>query len=1028
MVEVCHSCRLGFQFKFILIRVLCMFSAALPSTHRDQQFRLLEQVFDANPDWMFVKDRADRYLLVNRAYAAAISIPVADILGKTDLEIVATAAGGVGNLALGIGALPTRSPGAIASPAPIATAPAQTQARVRAADGTDSIRAVQTTPLRDDQGEIYGVLVIARDVTDWVQAAVNAPLGEQTIADSSINDRPAADTALVESEAQFRRLVEEANDLIATWTLDGIITYLSPNFVEFSGYPVADFVGKSFAPLIHPDDLPAVHQFNQEVAITGEKRQNFEFRQVRKNGQVHWLTLSISPIKDANGTVTGFQGILRDISDLKRAEAELQASQRRLAALIQQAPIGIIDWTPERRVKGWNASAEKIFGFSYAEALDQKFEFIVPEIAKPQVSALLDALLVQKSAVCSVSDNVTQAGNIITCEWHNQPLIDEANQVVGLLSMVIDITDRTAAATALRQREQDLQTINRCVPGVIYQYVIDRSMGQNSFSYISPRCVELFELESDALITNPELFWALIHPQDLPRLQASNTSVLEHSSSWLDEFRILTASGQEKWIQGQSQRELIAGGSSVHNGIFIDITDRKRTEAQLKQQRQTLRTIIDNAPCWIWMTSPQGRLQLVNRRFCQDVGLAEADLIAADHYSDVMGIEASKSCMASDLLALNSAQLIQENEIMLLSDGQRHAMEILKTRLQNDAGKIVSVIGIGVDVTQQKQAEATLRDREQQLHQQATDLTTALSELQRTQSQLVQSEKMSSLGQLVAGVAHEINNPMSFIYGNLTYADEHTQDLVTVLAAYQQAYPHPDAALAAKIAAIDLEFILQDLPRLIDSMKIGAERVQEIILSLRTFSRLDEAAYKQADIHEGLDSSLMILQHRLRSQTSRPTIQVTKAYGDLPLVNCYAGQLNQVFMNILTNAIDALEEEWNTNHLAHLDSSKGQPQTPEISITTACHAQSVVIRIANNGPRIPETTRQRLFDPFFTTKPIGKGTGMGLSISYQIVTENHHGSLECDSVTGHDTEFVITIPLQRYQEPRSARGLGSTAD
>ena len=308
----------------------------------------------------------------------------------------------------------------------------------------------------------------------------------------------------------------------------------------------------------------------------------------------------------------------------------------------------------------------------------------------------------------------------------------------------------------------------------------------------------------------------------------------------------------------------------------------------------------------------------------------------------------------------------------------------------------------------------------EQTHTQAQQLQAAYKELQNTQAQLIQTEKMSSLGQMVAGVAHEINNPVNFINGNLTPATEYAQDLLHLLQCYQQYYPNPHPQLQAEIEAVELDFIMEDLPKLLSSMKVGAGRISEIVLSLRTFSRLDEAEVKEVDIHEGIDSTLMILQHRLKAQPEHPEIKVIKEYELLPLVECFAGQLNQVFLNIILNAIDALEEP---DQSATKQDIKEHPST--ITIRTEVRNEewmeskkyhsipSIVIRIIDNGPGIPQQIQKRLFDPFFTTKSVGKGTGLGLSISYQIVVERHQGILECHSTLGEGTEFTILIPQQQ---------------
>ncbi|MEG3879267.1 PAS domain S-box protein [Microcoleus sp. herbarium7] len=295
-----------------------------------------------------------------------------------------------------------------------------------------------------------------------------------------------------------------------------------------------------------------------------------------------------------------------------------------------------------------------------------------------------------------------------------------------------------------------------------------------------------------------------------------------------------------------------------------------------------------------------------------------------------------------------------------------------------------------------------------QTRNKASELEQTLQQLTSAQSQLVQSEKMSSLGQLVAGVAHEINNPVNFIYGNLTHANEYTKDLLHLIELYQNHYPEPVPEIQEEVEAIELDFLMEDLPKLLSSMKVGADRIQQIVASLRTFSRMDEAEMKEVNIHDGIDSTLMILQHRLKAKHNHPEIPVIKEYGNLPLVECYAGQLNQVFMNVLSNALDALEER---DMRRSAEEMRENPSMIRIS-TEMPKPDRVLIRISDNGPGIPETVGTRLFDPFFTTKPVGKGTGMGLSISYQIVTDRHKGSLKCTSSPGQGAELAIEIPLK----------------
>ncbi|MEG5000774.1 sensor histidine kinase [Microcoleus sp. B4-D4] len=302
--------------------------------------------------------------------------------------------------------------------------------------------------------------------------------------------------------------------------------------------------------------------------------------------------------------------------------------------------------------------------------------------------------------------------------------------------------------------------------------------------------------------------------------------------------------------------------------------------------------------------------------------------------------------------------------------------------------------------------EIRVEERTEQLKKQTLNLEQTLLELQQTQAKLIQSEKMSSLGQLVAGVAHEINNPVNFIYGNLTPAGEYAKNLLELADIYEQHYPNPIPIVKQKLQSLDLDFIREDLPKILTSMKTGTDRIRDIVKSLRTFSRLDEAEMKLADIHEGIDSTLMMLQNRLNPKPGFPGIEVIKNYGNLLKVECYPGQLNQVFINIFNNAIDAFEENNKNTQVV----SKNHLKFIRIS-TQIVNEKCVEIGIFDNGSGIAEDVVEQIFNPFFTTKPVGKGTGLGLSICYQIITERHKGELECISAPGQGTEFIIKIPI-----------------
>jgi two-component system, NtrC family, sensor kinase len=306
--------------------------------------------------------------------------------------------------------------------------------------------------------------------------------------------------------------------------------------------------------------------------------------------------------------------------------------------------------------------------------------------------------------------------------------------------------------------------------------------------------------------------------------------------------------------------------------------------------------------------------------------------------------------------------------------------------------------------------QLTLRD--EKISEQVQQLETTLQKLYSTQAQLIQSEKMSSLGQMVAGVAHEINNPTTFIHGNLTYAKEYTQEILNLLQLYQQHYPNPPQTLLTQVEQIELDFITKDLEKIFNSMQNGCDRISDIVISLRNFSRLDESDFKRVNIHEGIDSTLMILTSRLQQQAKRPQIQIIKEYNNLPPIECYPGELNQVFMNILSNAIDALDEKTQLEHTSLYHSP-----IPQINIRTQqMNEDWAAIHIQDNGMGMTEEVASKIFDPFFTTKPIGKGTGLGMTVCYQIIGEKHGGKINCNSIPGTSTEFIVQIPLKQPQK------------
>ena len=438
----------------------------------------------------------------------------------------------------------------------------------------------------------------------------------------------------------------------------------------------------------------------------------------------------------------------------------------------------------------------------------------------------------------------------------------------------------------------------------------------------------------------------------------------------------------------------------------IDITQRKQAEEELKTSEQRLSFLFRQSAVAVVEWDLNFQVTAWNPAAEKIFGYTATEAIG--HHAAELIVPASARKVVDQVMNELLSQVggiysVNEN---IMKDGKTIICEWFNTPLVGEAGKIVGVASLTLDITERTQAEAALRQAKEEAE-------VALKTLQQTQAQLIQAEKMSGLGQLVAGVAHEINNPVNFIYGNLSHTADYTQNLLNLIQLYQQTYS-TNAQIQEKIEEFDLDYISEDLPKMLTSMKVGADRIREIVLSLRNFSRLDEAEMKPVDIHEGIDSTLMILQNRLKANPAHPAIEIVKEYGDLPRVECYAGQLNQVFMNLLANAIDALENYDNQRSPKDIQKNPSRITIRTKLVTNETgpgYSKNVVIQVQDNGPGMTETVRQQVFNPFFTTKPTGKGTGLGLSISYQIVVDKHGGLLQCFSQPHQGAEFLIEIPV-----------------
>lgn len=469
------------------------------------------------------------------------------------------------------------------------------------------------------------------------------------------------------------------------------------------------------------------------------------------------------------------------------------------------------------------------------------------------------------------------------------------------------------------------------------------------------------------------------------------------------------SSGQEVWFENRyrhkngSYRWLSWRVSSRCQGLVYaaarDITEYRQQLDALKLERKSLYGLLDQLPAFLYIQPRDYGVGFYNQRFQEVFGEPQGRRC----YETIAGLK--QPCSVCPTFRVFDTKVPQIWEWLDNRTGRTYQIYDYPFKDMNGEEQVVEM---GLDITAVKQAEAEVRKTSAELALRNAQLEASLDELKRTQGQLIQTEKMSSLGQLVAGVAHEINNPVNFIHGNVVHASAYIQELLDLIDFYEANLPNSSSEIQDYLEEIDFEFIKTDLPKLLASMKVGTERIQGIVRSLRTFSRLDEAEMKLVDIHEGIDSALMILGNRLTVDSEINAIQVIKEYGKLPQIDCYAGQLNQVFLNIITNAIDAVEERMKQADL------KDESWQPAIAIATQLKQEGwVEVRIKDNGLGMTETVQQQLFNPFFTTKPVGKGTGLGMSISYQIVTQKHGGKLEYSSTVGEGTQFVVEIPIQQ---------------
>jgi two-component system NtrC family sensor kinase len=855
------------------------------------------------------------------------------------------------------------------------------------------------------------------------------------------------------SEDCFRQLFERSADAILL--LDGGV-FIDCNSAAIALLGCADKTQvrlrhpSMLSPAVQPDGQPSFEKANEMMAIALRQGcHRFEWMHRRMNGEDFWVEVLLTAIEWQGRTV--LHTVWRDIGDRLQLEAQrqevekaLQRSEQRMRLALKAAQTGIWEWNiATDYLEHFSDEAKALFGLT-----DDTFDGTWATCAKaihPE-----DAARVERAIESAVAGKTTYAadyrviwpdGSIHWIADRGDVLCGDDGKPISMVGTVLDITPRKAAEEARRRSEERFQAFMDRSPTAAWMVSNDGQM-----LYINQTYLKMFTLPMSDVVgkTLFELYPAEVAAEFLQNVQTV-----------IRDRRMIATIEPIPLPDGTIGDSLVykfpmtdGSGQLVVGGIAIDITDRKRAEAALQDyaDRQTLlnqlaqqiRNSLDLDT--VLETTIQAVRNLLEIDYCGFCWVVpDADV---PHWQIVQEAKAESvpSLLGEYPLRLigdEVAQQLIQQRIVWIDDTTQCSDPVFKTLLMESGVQSVVLVPlrthserVGCLISNHFRQVRPWTERERDLLQsvatqlaiaidqaelytqsraQSEELKHALQELQRTQAQMVQSEKMSSLGQLVAGIAHEINNPVNFIHGNLAHARNYVQDLLSLTDLYQQEYPTPTPKVAHYAEAIDLAFLREDLPKLLTSMRVGTERIHEIVRSLRIFSRLDEAESKPVDIHDGIDSTLLILNNRLKPNPGREEIQVIKDYGPLPPVECYAGQLNQVFMNILSNAIDALEERDQRRAIAN---QQARPSTICIK-TQVLPDQQVSIHIIDNGDGMPPSVQQRIFDPFFTTKPVGKGTGMGMSISYQIVTEKHGGTLDCFSKPGQGTEFVIQIPIHR---------------
>jgi hypothetical protein len=843
----------------------------------------------------------------------------------------------------------------------------------------------------------------------------------------SITQSHQAEAALSKSEVRWRRISARVPGVIYQFLRypDGTLAFpfISPSCHKIFEVEAIEIEADAtvLMSMIHPEDE---EDFNRSVTDSIETLQpwSWEGRFILPSGRIKWIQAASAPERQADGEIL-WDGLLIDITARKQAEDELWQTREELEYSVEEragelgqvneqlrftqfsmdyAPEAILWMDGEAQFFYANEAACQMLGYSREELLSMSVYDVDPNLPAQSWSEYRKKLK-SPGSVTLESSNRAKDGRIFPVEISINHLEFKGQEYNCVF--VRDISERYKAKEALQQSEQKFRSIVENANDIIYQLTPD-----GIFSYVSPNWVELLGHEISEV--EGKVFTLFVHPDDIPVCLGTLRRAIENAQNQSGvEYRVRHKAGTWRWhISNLSLLRDASGRVVSVIGIARDISDRKQAEDALRESEERFRNLVESTNDFIWEVDQNAVYTYVSPQIKDILGYEVEEVLGKTPFDFMPSEEACcVSEMMSNRVALRQSITNLENT-NFHKDGHIVVLEMSGVPFFDKAGNFQGYRGIDRDITKRKQTEEAVRQSKAQLQRQANQLEQTLRQLQNTQAQLIQTEKMSSLGQLVAGMAHEINNPINFIYGNINHARNYITDLFKLIESYQEFSPQLPLEIASDIEEIDLDFVIEDFPKLLDSMEVGAERIRGIVRSLRTFARVDEAAVKDVDLHQGLDSTLILLESRLKPPLNSQTIQVIKDYSNLPLVKCYPGELNQVFMNLLNNAIDALEQQNRHQNFAEISANPGMIRIrTEISSKSTSHPW-IVIRIADNGSGMTEEVSSRAFDPFFTTKPVGEGTGLGLAISYQIVVELHKGRLYCISSPGQGTEFVIELP------------------